>query len=63
MAALGAEPLLQGPDLPKRVSEATGGRGLDRVYDSIGKATQAQSLAMLESRGSVGKIVLLPGAG
>jgi NADPH:quinone reductase len=53
VAALGAEPLLQGPDLPERVSETTGGRGLDRVYDSIGKATQAQSLALLAPFGEL----------
>lgn len=53
VAALGAEPLLQGPDLPERVAEATGGRGLDRVYDSIGKATQAQSLALLAPFGEL----------
>jgi NADPH2:quinone reductase len=53
VAALGAEPLLQGPDLPERVMEATGGRGLDRVYDSIGKATQIQSLALLAPFGEL----------
>lgn len=53
VAALGAEPLLQGPDLLERVAEATGGRGLDRVYDSIGKATQAQSLALLAPFGEL----------
>lgn len=53
VAALGAEPLLQGPDLPERVAEATGGRGLDRVYDSIGKATQPQSLGLLAPFGEL----------
>jgi NADPH2:quinone reductase len=53
VAALGAEPLLQGPDLPERVAEATGGRGLDRVYDSIGKATQPQSLDLLAPFGEL----------
>ncbi len=53
VAALGAEPLLQGPDLPERVAAATGGRGLDRVYDSIGKATQPQSLELLAPFGEL----------
>ncbi|HXO19448.1 MAG TPA: quinone oxidoreductase [Thermoanaerobaculia bacterium] len=50
---LGAEAFLHGPDLPERVAQATGGRGVDRVFDSIGKATQAQSLAMLAPYGEL----------
>jgi NADPH2:quinone reductase len=53
VAALGAEPLLYGEDLPERVSAALGGRGVDRVYDSVGKATQDQSLAMLAPYGEL----------
>jgi NADPH:quinone reductase len=53
VAALGAEPLLYGEDLPERVSAALGGRGVDRVYDSVGKATQEQSLAMLAPYGEL----------
>jgi NADPH2:quinone reductase len=49
VAALGAEPLLYGED----VSAALGGRGVDRVYDSVGKATQEQSLAMLAPYGEL----------
>ena len=40
-------------DLPERVAAATGGRGVDRVFDSVGKATQAQSLAMLAPHGEL----------
>lgn len=53
VAALGAEPLLYGEDLPERVAAATGGRGVDRVFDSVGKATQVQSLAMLAPHGEL----------
>ena len=53
VAGLGAEPLLYGQDLLERVSDATGGRGLDRVYDSVGLATQTQSLAMLANYGEL----------
>jgi NADPH:quinone reductase len=53
VASLGAEPLLYGEDLPERVSAALGGRGVDRVYDSVGKATQEQSLAMLAPYGEL----------
>ena len=53
VAALGAEPLLYGKDLPERVSAALDGRGVDRVYDSVGKATQDQSLAMLAPYGEL----------
>jgi NADPH2:quinone reductase len=50
---LGGEAFLYGPDLPERVAAATSGRGVDRVFDSIGKATQAQSLAMLAPYGEL----------
>ncbi|MEO7417437.1 MAG: zinc-binding dehydrogenase, partial [Thermoanaerobaculia bacterium] len=53
VAALGAEPLLYGEDLPERVAAATEGRGVDRVFDSVGKATQVQSLAMLAPHGEL----------
>jgi NADPH2:quinone reductase len=53
VAALGAEPLLYGEDLPERILEATAGHGLDRVFDSVGKATQVQSLAMLAPYGEL----------
>lgn len=53
VAALGAVPLLYGEDLSERVMNATGGRGVDRVYDSVGKATQAQSLAILAPFGEL----------
>jgi NADPH:quinone reductase len=53
VAARGAEPLLQGADLPERVAAATGDRGLNRIYDSIGRATQTQSLAMLAPFGEL----------
>ena len=50
---LGGEAFLYGPDLPERVATATGGRGVDRVFDSVGKATQAQSLAILAPYGEL----------
>jgi NADPH2:quinone reductase len=48
---LGATPLPYGADLPDRVRTATGGRGVDAVFDSVGRATQAGSLAALASYG------------
>jgi len=53
VAELGAEPLLYGEDLPERVAAATGGLGVDRVFDSVGKATQDQSLAVLAPHGEL----------
>lgn len=53
VAALGAEPLLYGEDLTERVRAATEGRGVDRVYDSVGRATQDQSLAILAPYGEL----------
>jgi NADPH2:quinone reductase len=50
---LGGEAFLYGPDLPERVAAATGGRGVDRVFDSVGKATQVQSLAVLAPYGEL----------
>jgi NADPH2:quinone reductase len=44
---LGAEPFAYGPTLAEEVLAATGGRGVDAVYDSIGRDTRAASLAML----------------
>jgi NADPH2:quinone reductase len=44
---LGAIPLPYGPGLPELVRAATGGRGVDAVFDSVGRATQAESLAAL----------------
>ena len=43
----GAVPLSYGPGLPAKVGELTSGRGVDAVFDSIGAATQAESLASL----------------
>jgi NADPH2:quinone reductase len=45
--AAGGEPLAYGPDLLDRVLLATGGEGVDVVLDSVGRATQEVSLAML----------------
>jgi NADPH2:quinone reductase len=53
VAGLGAEPFLYGEDLPERIAAATGGRGVDRVFDSVGRATQAQSLAVLAPHGEL----------
>lgn len=38
-------------DVPKRVKEITGGRGVDVVYDSVGKVTFMGSLDSLRPRG------------
>lgn len=46
-----AEALLHGEDFAAQVKELTGGRGVDVVYDSIGKSTFAKSLACLRPRG------------
>jgi NADPH2:quinone reductase len=48
---LGAIPLPYGPGLPELVRDATGGRGVDAVFDSVGRATQADSLAALARYG------------
>jgi len=44
---LGAIPLSYDFELSGLVHEATGGRGVDAVFDSVGRATQAESLAAL----------------
>ena len=44
---LGAIPLAYGDDLPERIRAATGDRGVDAVFDSVGRSTQAQGLAVL----------------
>jgi NADPH2:quinone reductase len=48
---LGGEPFLHGPAFVEEVRAATGGRGVDRVYDSIGQATQEASLGVLAPYG------------
>jgi NADPH2:quinone reductase len=50
---LGAEPHPYGADLPRLVREATHGAGVDAVFDSIGRATRAESLAMLALYGQL----------
>lgn len=45
--AAGGEPLVYGEDLLQRVLRATEGQGVDVVLDSVGRATQEVSLAML----------------
>jgi len=40
-------------DLPARVKDLTGGRGVDVVYDGVGRDTFAASLAMCKPRGMV----------
>ncbi|MCH8961599.1 MAG: zinc-binding dehydrogenase [Bacteroidetes bacterium] len=53
VASLGAEPFLYGADLPQRIAKTTEGRGFDLIYDSVGKATQTQSLALLAPYGEL----------
>ncbi len=53
VAGLGAEPFSYGDGLRDRIAEATDGRGVDLVYDSIGKATQEQSLSLLAPYGEL----------
>jgi NADPH2:quinone reductase len=48
---LGAISLPYGSALPERVHAATGGHGVDAVFDSVGRATQAESLAALAPHG------------
>jgi NADPH2:quinone reductase len=50
---LGAEPLLYGDNLAARVRAATGGRGVDVVLDSVGRATYAVSLDCVAAFGQV----------
>jgi NADPH2:quinone reductase len=47
IGALGADPLPYGPTLPDLIREATGGDGVDAVFDSVGQATRAESFAVL----------------
>ena len=50
--ALGADRVVMGAaELPRAVSEITGGRGADVVYDSVGKDTFDASLECLRVRG------------
>jgi NADPH2:quinone reductase len=48
---LGAEALDYGDGLVERVRQATGGCGVDAVFDSVGRPTQAASLASLAPYG------------
>lgn len=47
LGALGAVPLPYGPTLPGLIQDATGGLGVDAVFDSIGRATRTESFAVL----------------
>ncbi len=60
VAQLGAVPLPYGLDLSGRVRAATERRGVDAVFDSVGRATQADSLASL---GLYGHLVFFGEAG
>jgi NADPH2:quinone reductase len=55
----GADHVLTYPEVPERVRELTGGRGVDVVYDGVGKDTFDGSLASLRIRGT---LVLFGGA-
>jgi NADPH2:quinone reductase len=57
---LGATPLPYGPDSVTLTREHTDGRGLDAVFDSVGRTTQAESLSML---GLYGQLVFFGAAG
>jgi len=48
---LGAVPLPYGPGLPELVRVANEGHGVDAVFDSVGRATQGDSLAVLAPYG------------
>ena len=48
---LGAVSLPYGTALPERVRAANGGHGVDAVFDSVGRATQSDSLAALAPYG------------
>jgi NADPH2:quinone reductase len=50
---LGAVSLPYGNALPERVRAATGGHGVDAVFDSVGRATQTDSLAVLAPYGQL----------
>ena len=49
--ALGADHVLDYGDVPEEARRLTGGAGVDVVYDSVGQATFAGSLAALRRRG------------
>lgn len=51
--AAGGEPLAYGEDLADRIRKATEGRGVDWVLDSVGRATQEVSLAVLAPFGQL----------
>ena len=55
----GADHVLMYPEVPEGVRELTGGRGVDVVYDGVGKDTFEGSLASLRIRGT---LVLFGGA-
>jgi NADPH:quinone reductase len=57
---LGATPLPYGPESVARTREQTDGQGLDAVFDSVGRTTQAESLSML---GLYGQLVFFGEAG
>ena len=57
---LGATPLSYGPESTARIRERTDGRGVDAVFDSVGRTTQAESLAAL---GLYGQLVFFGEAG
>jgi NADPH2:quinone reductase len=50
--ALGAEPLAYG-SLPGAIHDSTNGGGVDAVFDSIGRATRVESLAVLGRYGQL----------
>ncbi len=50
---LGAVALPYGPSLPALVRAANGGEGVHAVFDSVGRATQADSLAVLALYGQL----------
>jgi len=49
----GATALPYGPTLPELVQGATGGRGVDAVFDSVGQTTQRDSFAALARHGQL----------
>ncbi|WP_411732707.1 quinone oxidoreductase family protein [Paeniglutamicibacter sp.] len=57
--AAGADHVLSYDEVPTRVREITGGKGVDAVYDGIGKDTFDDSLGALKIRGT---LVLFGGA-
>jgi NADPH:quinone reductase len=51
VGALGGVPLPYGPTLPDLIRQATRGDGVDAVFDSVGRATRAESFAVLARYG------------